>query len=166
MTIVSQSLDHIDLQILDIVQPDASRSLAQIGQRVKRSRVACFRRLLRLKETGVIRRTVTLLDPASINLSTTAMVTIRPNRHDAPPLQQVARRVAEVAEVMDVFLVPERREMLLRVVMPRAAIWPVLKDKLQAYLPPSEITISIVECVSAKTALPLSFALARSWDNP
>lgn len=113
-----------------------------------------------MKETGVIRRTVTLLDPASINLSITAMVTIRPDPLHASPLEQLAYRVGDIAEVMDAFLVPERRELLLRVVMPRATTWPILKDKLQTYLPPSEISISIVECVRTKTALPLSFATA------
>lgn len=153
---MDRRLDKIDLEILSIVQPDASRTLAQIARLVKRSRVACFRRLLRLKEMGVIRRTITVLDPAAINLTTTAIVMIRPESSE--PLERVAADLADVSEVMDVFLVAERRELLLRVVMARPEGWHGLRRKLQLRIPAAEIGVSIVRCLQAKTTLPLDFA--------
>lgn len=153
---MDRRLDKVDLEILSIVQPDASRTLAQIARLVNRSRVACFRRLLRLKELGVIRRTITVLDPAAVNLTTTAIVTIKSGSSE--PLERVAADLAAVSEVMDVFLVAERRELLLRVVMARAEGWHGLRSKLQLRVPHAEISVSIVRCLQSKTALPLDFA--------
>lgn len=155
---MDRRLDKIDLEILRIVQPDASRTLAQIARLVNRSRVACFRRLLRLKEMGVIRRTITVLDPAAVNLTTTAIVTIRPG--PCTPLERIAADLADVSEVMDVFLVAERRELLLRVVMARPEGWHGLRRKLRSRIPVAEISVSIVRCLQAKTTLPLDFAVS------
>jgi Lrp/AsnC family transcriptional regulator len=155
--VMSCKLDAIDLQILRIVQPDARRPLAQIARAVKRSKATCFKRLQRLKETGVIRRTVTLLDPKAINLPTTAMVTIKLGTLETP-IENTAKRLVEVPEVMDVFLVEERRELFLRIVMPRAAGWPALQRELRSHVPTGEMTVSIVQCLQTKTALPLGFA--------
>lgn len=151
------TFDAIDLQILHIVQPDAGRSLAQIARTVKRSKTTCFKRLQRLKEIGVIRRTVTLLDPKAVNVPTTAMVTIKMGA-EGPAAASTGARLAEVAEVMDVFLVAGRRELLLRVVMPHAAVWPDLQRRLLSRVPGGEVSVCIVQCLQAKTALPLGFA--------
>ncbi len=154
---MSRNLDAIDLQILDIVQPDAGRSLAQIARKVKRCQATCFKRLQRLKETGVIRRTVTLLDPKAINVPITAMVTMRIEAAGSA-IESTAARLADVAEVMDVFLVAERHELLLRVVMPHAAVWPDLRRRLLSHVLGGEMTVLIVQCLQTKTALPLGFA--------
>jgi Lrp/AsnC family transcriptional regulator len=155
---MSWNLDAIDLQILSIVQPDGRRSLTHIARSVKRSEATCFKRLQRLKETGVIRSTVTLLDPNAINVPTTAIVTMKIGTLEMP-IESMAARLAEIPEVMDVFFVPNRHELLLRVVMSRTAGWPSLEQKLKSHVPAAEIDVSIVKCMQSKTSLPLGFAV-------
>ena len=55
-------LDAYDRRILALLQEDASLSSAQIAEQVGLSQSPCWRRIQRLKEEGVIRGQVTLLD--------------------------------------------------------------------------------------------------------
>lgn len=60
---VPPPLDRIDRAILKQLQQDASISNVSLAARVKLSAPACLRRVERLKEAGLIRRVVALLDP-------------------------------------------------------------------------------------------------------
>ena len=63
-------LDVYDRRILALLQEDASLSSAQIAEQVGLSQSPCWRRIQRLKEEGVIRGQVTLLDRKKIGLNT------------------------------------------------------------------------------------------------
>lgn len=152
------TLDQIDLQILQIVQPDAARSLSQISRVVKRSRAACFKRLQRLRERGIIRRTVTLLDPEALKVPVTAIVTVQINPSAGQSAGAVASALARLPEVMDVFRVAGGGNLLLRVVMPHEASATVLAGKLHAIVPDGVLNIAFVDCLHMKTTLPLDFA--------
>ena len=60
-----QSLDRIDRAILRQLQTDASISNVALAAKVKLSAPACLRRVERLKESGLIRGVVALIDPKS-----------------------------------------------------------------------------------------------------
>ena len=63
-------LDIYDRRILALLQEEASLSSAQIAEQVGLSQSPCWRRIQRLKEEGVIRGQVTLLDRKKIGLNT------------------------------------------------------------------------------------------------
>src|ERR1700756_4235318 len=56
-------LDRIDRAILRQLQTDASISNVALAAKVKLSAPACLRRVERLKESGLIRGVVALIDP-------------------------------------------------------------------------------------------------------
>ncbi|SEK09081.1 Lrp/AsnC family transcriptional regulator [Paraburkholderia diazotrophica] len=58
--------DRIDRAILKQLQQDASISNVALAAKVKLSAPACLRRVERLKEMGLIRATVALLDPKAV----------------------------------------------------------------------------------------------------
>ncbi|WP_025597545.1 Lrp/AsnC family transcriptional regulator [Burkholderia sp. WSM2230] len=60
-----ESLDRIDRAILRQLQTDASISNVALAAKVKLSAPACLRRVERLKESGLIRGVVALIDPKS-----------------------------------------------------------------------------------------------------
>ena len=62
------SLDEGDLRILKELQQDASRSVAEIAKVVGMSQTPCWRRIKRLKDLGIIRQTVSLVDRGSLGL--------------------------------------------------------------------------------------------------
>jgi DNA-binding Lrp family transcriptional regulator len=59
-------LDRIDRAILKQLQRDASISNVSLAQKVKLSAPACLRRVDRLKELGLIRGVVALLEPKAM----------------------------------------------------------------------------------------------------
>ena len=61
-------MDAIDAAILRLVQNDATLSLDDIGSAVGASKNPVWNRLKRLKQDGMIRREVGIMDPDKIGL--------------------------------------------------------------------------------------------------
>ena len=55
--------DAIDLQLLDLLQHDATLSNQALAERVRVSPPTCLRRVRRLHDSGLIERQVALLQP-------------------------------------------------------------------------------------------------------
>ena len=94
-------IDPIDWKILAVLQRDASLPVHAVGEEVGLSSNACWRRIRRLEEEGVIARRVALLDPAAVGLKTTVFVAIRTRRHDAEWLAAFDRGIAGIEEVAE-----------------------------------------------------------------
>ena len=71
-----QSLDELDLRILEILQQDASISNQVLAERVFTSPATTLRRVRALGEAGVIERTVAILSPEKLGASITAIAEI------------------------------------------------------------------------------------------
>ena len=69
----SSELDKFDKAILALLQRDASLSNVALADKVNLSPPACLRRVERLKQTGLIKGIVALLNPDALN---TGMVVI------------------------------------------------------------------------------------------
>lgn len=68
------SLDRIDRNILRALQQDADRPNTELAAMVNLSPTACLRRVEKLKARGIIRRTVALVDPDAVDLTTLVFV--------------------------------------------------------------------------------------------
>ena len=66
---MADQLDPVDARILDIIQKDASLSVAEIAEQVGLSPSPCWRRIKRLEDEGVIKGRVTLLDSERLGLA-------------------------------------------------------------------------------------------------
>src|ERR1017187_2725142 len=97
------SLDAIDKRILRIVQNDASLTIYEIATQVGLSQTPCWKRLQRLKASGVIKRRVELLDPVKLGLGTTVFVSIQVGDYSGKGLAHFAANVAAMEEVMDFY---------------------------------------------------------------
>ena len=67
-------LDRIDRRLLTLLQEDADATSAALAGRVHLSATAVLRRIERLKREGYIRKTVALVDPAKLELTTLVIV--------------------------------------------------------------------------------------------
>ena len=56
------SLDHIDRRILELMQTDPGINAAAIGERIGLSQSACWRRIQRMRDDGVIKDQPVILD--------------------------------------------------------------------------------------------------------
>jgi Lrp/AsnC family leucine-responsive transcriptional regulator len=73
--------DKIDLNILRELQQDSSLTNQELADRVGLSASPCLRRVKALEESGVIDRSVTLLDEKKLGLKLTAFIQISMDRH-------------------------------------------------------------------------------------
>ncbi len=94
-------LDRIDRAILKQLQRDASISNVALAERIKLSAPACLRRVERLKEMGLIRGIVALLDPKAVGAGMLVVIGIVLDRStpDAfAAFEQAARNVSGCME--------------------------------------------------------------------
>lgn len=95
---MSTALDLIDLQLLALLQEDATRSNQALAEAVGVSPATALRRVKRLQDSGVIERTVAVLAPEQVGPSLTAIVEITLDHQSQERLGSFeSRAVAEVA---------------------------------------------------------------------
>ncbi len=90
-------LDERDRQILAILQEDARATFGQIGQRVGLAASSVHSRIRKLERAGVIRAFRADVDPGSVGLFVTALVSVMPL--DARQPDDLPDRVREFPEV-------------------------------------------------------------------
>ena len=149
-------LDTIDWAILGILQQDASLPVHEVGERVGLSSNACWRRIRRLEDSGIIARRVALLDAEKLGLATTVFVALRTNRHDPAWLEAFSRGVAEIEEISECHRMAGEDDYLLKIVVRDIAHYDRIYRKLIARVPDiADVSSSFsMEKMKATTALP------------
>src|ERR1700728_1569173 len=98
---LSEVLDSVDARILDLIQHDASLSVAEIAERVGLSSSPCWRRIKRLEDDGVMQRRVTILDREKLGLSFEVYCTVKlslPTKDNLDTFEQSVQRWPEVVQ--------------------------------------------------------------------
>ena len=149
-------LDTIDWAILGVLQADASLPVHEVGERVGLSSNACWRRIRRLEDSGVIARRVALLDAEKLGLATTVFVAVRTQRHDPAWLKAFSRGVAEIDEISECHRMAGEVDYLLKIVVRDIAHYDRIYRKLIARVPDlADVSSSFsMEKLKATTALP------------
>jgi len=151
-------LDSIDKALLRHVQQDASLSIDQLAERVNLSRNACWRRLRRLEDEGVIRARVALADPAKLNLALTVFIAVRTSRHDADWAGRFHQAVQDIPELLGVYRTAGEIDYILHARVPDVAAYDRLYKKLTARIEMQDVSASFVmEEIKEVTALPVDF---------
>ena len=149
-------LDAIDWGILGVLQHDASLAVHEVGDRVGLSANACWRRIKRLEDSGVIARRVALVDAAKLGLATTVFVAIRTQRHDPAWLEAFSKGVAAIEEISECHRMAGDVDYLLKIVVRDIAHYDRIYRKLIAAVPDlADVSSSFsMETMKATTALP------------
>lgn len=95
------SFDKIDNQILILLQRDASLSQRELAERVGLSQNACWRRLNRLTEAGVLKGSRAVIDPAALGLGLTIFIMIRTRHHDDAWARRFRARIESLPEIIE-----------------------------------------------------------------
>ncbi|MFZ2987399.1 MAG: Lrp/AsnC family transcriptional regulator [Ideonella sp.] len=153
-------MDALDIKILNILQQDAERQVAQIAAEVGLSSTPCWRRIQRLKEAGVITRQVALLDPRKINVGVTVFVSVRTSTHTEDWFERFRATVQAIPEVMEFYRMSGDVDYLLRVVVPDIAGYDAVYKRLIAGTQLHDVSSSFaMEELKLTTALPLGYAV-------
>ncbi|WP_209125197.1 Lrp/AsnC family transcriptional regulator [Alkalihalobacillus sp. BA299] len=114
-SIVSKVLDHIDIQILDILQKQAQLSNAEIARRVNLSSPAVHSRIKRLENEGYINRQVAILDPEKLGFDLLCFIFISTNIHQAEKLDRLENVLKKMPEVLECHCLTGEYDYILKV---------------------------------------------------
>ena len=109
-------IDQTDRRILQLLQTEAGINAAAIGERIGLSQSACWRRIQRLREEGVIKDQAVILDPEKVGLSTMVFAQVKLTSHGRSNLTDFAEAVRKYPEVLDCYVVLGSIDFLLRIV--------------------------------------------------
>ena len=110
------SLDDIDIKILNILQEDADVPDKHLAEKVGLSPSSILARLRKLKKEGIIKRYVAILDEEKLQKSTVAYVFVTLARHELKIAQSFVKRIRENPYVMECSHITGKADYLLRVV--------------------------------------------------
>lgn len=151
-------MDDIDRKILHSLQEDGSRSLAEIAELAGLSPTPCWRRIQNLEKAGVITGRVALLDAEKLNVGTTVFVRIKTSQHNYEWLEEFARAVAGIDEVVEFYRMSGDIDYLLRVVVPDIAGYDAVYKRLIKVADLADVSSSFaMEKIKSTTALPLTY---------
>lgn len=154
---MSEELDGVDARILDLLQKDASLSIADIAEKVGLSSSPAWRRIERLKRAGVILRQVTLLDHEKLGLNFEVFASVKLQLPSRDNLEKFEAAAADWPEVVECSIVTGQVDYVLRVITrDMHAYDDFLRDKMLALGLVSDVQSRIVMRTSKRTtAAPL-----------
>ena len=152
----AHALDKKDHGILALLQTDASQPVADIAEQVSLSPTACWKRIQRLHELGLIRKQVCLLDSRQVGVGVTVFVSIKTNHHDLQWFNTFASGVKDMPEVMEFYRMSGDTDYLLKVVVPDIEGFDRVYKKLIKVAELFDVSSSFaMEEIKYTTALPL-----------
>ncbi|MDZ4729655.1 MAG: Lrp/AsnC family transcriptional regulator [Xanthomonadales bacterium] len=152
-------MDSIDKSILQCLQQDVTLSTATIAERIGLSTTPCWRRIRLLEKAGVIKSRVAVLDRGKLNVGVDVFVSIRTNQHTEKWLDNFAKTVSAMPEVMEFYRMSGDIDYLLRVVVPDIAAYDRFYKRLIKQVEISDVSSSFaMESIKYTTALPLEYA--------
>ena len=149
-------MDEIDRQLLEILQQDATLSIAQMAERVGLSATPCWKRIQRLEADGVILRRVALVDQNKIGLGLTVFVSVESADHSEAWLRKFADAVKAMPEVMEFYRMAGDVDYMLRVAVADMTEYDAFYKRLIAVAPMKNVTSRFaMERMKHTTAYPL-----------
>ena len=124
------ALDRFDIAILDILQTDNTTPQRVIAQAVNLSAPAVQRRIQRLKDSGVIRANVAVLDPVKVGKPLTIVLEVHLENERPDRTAPLRARIAAEDAVQQCYSVTGEADYLLVVNVASMADYEALTQRL------------------------------------
>ncbi|MFZ4928668.1 Lrp/AsnC family transcriptional regulator [Chryseobacterium sp. Mn2064] len=110
-------LDHFDLQILEILQKNNLTPQRDIGDRIGLSAAAVQRRIKRMRETGIIKADISVIDTEKVKHSVTLIVEVFLERDKIDLIDQAQTLFTSAPEVQQCYYVTGESDFVLIIVV-------------------------------------------------
>jgi len=110
---VKQLLDDLDKKIIVELEKDATRPYKMLSEILKVPHSTIFERVKRLKNLGIIKAIIPLIDTEKCGLSTTAW--IRVNIGDFHSIDSIEKEICKIKNVLEVHEISGEWDILLKV---------------------------------------------------
>ena len=149
-------MDDIDRSLLEILQQNATLSIAQMADQVGLSATPCWKRIQKLEAAGVINRRVVIVDPDRVGVGLSVLVSIEAGEHTPEWLERFSLGVGALPEVMEAYRMAGDVDYMLRVAVADMAEYDAFYKKLIAIAPMKNVTSRFaMERLKHTTAYPL-----------
>lgn len=153
---MSVRIDATDRKILSELQRDATQSLDEIARKVGASKTPVWNRIKKLREAGVIRAEVAVLDPDKLGFEACFFVLIRTSEHEAAWQDTFLAALRARPEVLEAHRLAGEIDYILKVQVenPRAydAFYQALISEVRIF---NVTALLSMEEIKASQALPL-----------
>lgn len=112
----SVELDRLDREILKFLQTEAEITAATIGERIGLSQSACWRRIQRLREEGLIEDQVITLDRKKAGFNAMIFTQVKLSSQGRSNLTEFSEAIRGFPEVLDCYVLLGNVDFLLRIV--------------------------------------------------
>ena len=133
-------MDEIDRKLLQLLQEDATLSIAQLAERVGLSATPCWKRIQKLEARRVITRRVAVVDPDRVGVGLSVFVAVEAGEHTSEWLGRFSTAVAAMPEVMEVYRMAGDIDYMLRVAVADMAEFDAFYKRLIAGAPMKNVT--------------------------
>jgi Lrp/AsnC family transcriptional regulator len=157
---MKEKIDAVDKVLLKLLQEDAQMPLNQLAEAVNLSPTPCWRRIQRLRDSGVISKQVVLVNPSKVNVGVTVFMAVRTNQHNQRWFDKFRAAVEVIPEVVEFYRMSGEVDYLLRVVVPDIAAFDQVYQRLIKQVELFDVSSSFaMEEIKFTTALPLDYTL-------
>ena len=111
-------LDRIDIQILNLLQEDATIPLRKLAEQVHASAATCQRRIAQLRAAGILIKDVSLVDRVRVGRPLTAFVTVQLEQQNTSLLKMFEALMREEPDVSACYEVAGEFDFMLVVTAP------------------------------------------------
>jgi len=151
-------LDLMDRKILDILQTDCTKPVAEIGKQIGLSTTPCWRRIQKLEEEGVLKERVAILDPEKVNAGVTVFVFITTSKHSKEWLDLFHSAVTEFPEIAELYRMSGQVDYLMRVVVSDISAYDDFYKRLISKVEIGDVSSTFaMEQIKFTTAVPLKY---------
>ena len=149
------NFDKTDKKLLIAMQRDASLSVGALADEVGISKSACWRRIQRLEEEGVIQQKVTVLNPAKLGLKLMVFISIRTSQHNKEWAEKFKQTVAIIPDIIEVHRMGGEVDYLIKAIVEDMAGYDRLYQRL-IHADLFEVTAGFVmETIKSTNELPI-----------
>ena len=113
----SFTLDHIDRAILRVLQEEGDISQSSLAEKVGASAASCWRRINKLEEAGVLRKTVRLVDAEAIGKGLNVFCQVKMKSHDLAARHDFEVFINSHKEVLECYSLSGEWDYLIRAVV-------------------------------------------------
>ncbi len=152
------ALDKIDRRILCCLQKDARITFSQLAEKVGLTTSPCIERVKRLEQSGYIKGYFTQLAAEKLDAELIVFVEIRLDRTSKTNFTQFRRRIAQLEQVQECYLVTGSFDFLLKARMKNMDAYRTFLENELLDIPGvlNSNSIAVMDAVKETLTLPIS----------
>lgn len=136
----NSKFDEVDNRLLALLQRDASLSQRELAERVGLSQNACWRRLQRLTEAGVLQGSRACINAMALGLRLTVFIMIRTRHHDDAWARRFRTRIEALPQIAEFHRIGGEWDYMAKAVIPDMAGYDALYKSLIADMDLERVT--------------------------